>query len=137
MDAVKFAADQKQVRIAIEPTSTLKWVLADAEKTTWVLINLLTNAIRYSPVGQAVRIHVANIEQGYLSWFVHDDGPGIDKQYIERLFSRYYQVPGSSKSGTGLGLAISKEIIEAQGGSIGVDAQIGKGSTFYFKLPIG
>ena len=65
---------------------------------------------------------------------VKDNGIGVDSKYINKIFDRYFQVPGTSKTGTGLGLAISKEFIEAQGGTIHVESKYGKGSNFYFHL---
>jgi signal transduction histidine kinase len=65
---------------------------------------------------------------------VRDAGKGIDDRYKTKVFDKYFQIPGSDKSGTGLGLGISKEFIEAQNGVIGVESQLGLGSTFYFNL---
>ena len=75
-------------------------------------------------------------QNDYIIFSVKDFGPGIDKRYQPRLFERYFQVPGSKEKGTGLGLAISKEFVEAQKGKIWVESEIGKGSTFYFSLPL-
>ena len=66
---------------------------------------------------------------------VKDFGKGIDLRYRKKIFDRYFQIPGSSKSGSGLGLAISKEFIETQGGTIGVESSPGMGSTFFFIIP--
>ena len=71
-----------------------------------------------------------------IEFSVRDFGIGIEDKYKERLFQRYFQVPGSARSGTGLGLAISKEFIEAQNGKIGVESTVGQGSRFYFTLPV-
>jgi signal transduction histidine kinase len=65
---------------------------------------------------------------------VADTGQGIPKQYITKIFDRYFRIPGSKKEGTGLGLSISKEFIEAQGGSIYVESELAKGSTFIIKI---
>jgi signal transduction histidine kinase len=111
----------------------LPLVKADIEKTAWVLINLLTNAIRYSPEDKEVIIAVKR-EEDEILFSVKDFGKGIDNKYTDKIFDRYFQVPGSSKSGTGLGLAISKEFIEAQEGTIGLESHIGEGSRFHFKL---
>ena len=67
---------------------------------------------------------------------VKDDGKGIEEKYLPKIFDRYFKVPGSSKTGTGLGLAISKEFIEAEGGTISVQSEIGSGSSFSFLLNI-
>ncbi|MEC4048827.1 HAMP domain-containing sensor histidine kinase [Flavobacterium sp. SUN046] len=73
-------------------------------------------------------------EQNQLVFRVADTGKGIESRYKAKVFDKYFQVPGSQKSGIGSGLAISREFIEAQKGSIGVDSELGLGSTFYFKL---
>jgi signal transduction histidine kinase len=73
-------------------------------------------------------------EEAFVVFSVRDTGQGIANQYKDKIFERYFRVPGSQKEGTGLGLAISKEFIEAQGGSISVQSEVGVGSTFSFKL---
>jgi two-component system, NtrC family, sensor histidine kinase KinB len=93
-----------------------------------------TNAIRYSAEGSKLRIRIAAQGQA-VRFSVQDEGEGIDSRYQDRIFDRYFQVPGSAKMGTGLGLAISKEFIEAQAGRIGVNSEPGAGSSFYFDLP--
>lgn len=133
LEAVKVQADQKQIKLDVTVEPDVTGVKADTEKTAWVMINFLTNAIRYSQPESEIEIDVKN-ENGSVLFSVKDQGKGIDSKYKEKVFDRYFQVPGSPKTGTGLGLAISKEFIEAQGGSIGVETEIGMGSTFYFKL---
>ena len=107
-------------------------VQADVDKTTWVLVNLLTNAIRYSTENNKVIISCRPYNN-HIRFSVKDFGPGIEDKYITRLFEKFFQVPGSH-TGTGLGLAISKEFIEAQGGTIAVESEFGKGSIFYFEV---
>ncbi len=133
LEAVKVQAEQKQVELMVEKEENLPDVKADTEKTAWVLINFLTNAIRYSQQQGHIQIQIKQHEKG-IQFSVKDDGKGIDSRYRSKIFNRYFQVPGSAKSGTGLGLAISKEFIEAQGGLIGVNSEIGMGSTFFFEL---
>ncbi|WP_439583017.1 ATP-binding protein [Dyadobacter bucti] len=133
VDAVKTPLEQKHIELVVEADDRLPDVKADMEKTAWVLINFLTNAVRYSQEESKIHIHVTDSGQG-IKFLVQDEGKGIDSRYRSKIFDRYFQVPGSSKSGTGLGLAISKEFIEAQGGNIGVVSEIGMGSTFYFEL---
>jgi NtrC-family two-component system sensor histidine kinase KinB len=135
LEAVRITADQKQVRLEVKTDGAMPAVRADTEKTAWVLINLLTNAIRYSPEKSTVLITVKkNKEADTVSFSVKDVGQGINEKYKDKIFTRYFQIPGSSKSGTGLGLAISKEFIEAQGGKIAVESDPGAGSTFTFTL---
>ncbi|MBK9533012.1 MAG: HAMP domain-containing protein [Chitinophagaceae bacterium] len=133
VEAVQFKAQQKQVAIKINADDNLPLVNADIEKTAWVLINFLTNAIKFSPENSRVEIHTTR-KKNAVEFIVKDYGKGIDNKYLPKIFDRYFKVPGSSKTGTGLGLAISKEFIEAQGGSIQVQSEIGSGSSFSFLL---
>jgi signal transduction histidine kinase len=132
IESVKFHAERKKVKIKVEIASPLQSIKADAEKTTWVLINLLTNAIRYSPENGTVQLHVTQ-QEGYVIFSVEDQGHGIESKYLNKIFDKFFQVPGSTK-GTGLGLAISKEFIDAQHGKIRVDSTFGKGSVFTIAL---
>ncbi len=133
LEAVKVPAEQKQISINVMADENLPLIKADTEKAAWVLINLLTNAIRYSPEKSEIIIKLMNDKDSVL-FTVKDFGLGIESKYKEKIFNRYFQVPGSSRSGTGLGLAISKEFIEAQGGHIKVDSEFGAGCTFTITL---
>ena len=133
LESVKFHAERKKVKIEIQEAVKLPYIRADRDKTTWVLVNLLTNAIRYSPENEKVILNCETDNNSNVTFSVKDFGPGIESKYINRLFEKFFQVPGSP-SGTGLGLAISKEFIEAQGGSIVVESEPGRGSTFSFKI---
>jgi signal transduction histidine kinase/HAMP domain-containing protein len=135
-EATRVPAGQKLVRVQAEYPAEVPMVLADSEKSTWVLINLLTNAIRYSPEGSEVTIRV-HPEGEQLRLDVIDRGPGIAPQYQQTVFERYFRVPGSEgRTGTGLGLAISREFVEAQGGRLQLESQPGQGSTFRLTLPV-
>ena len=134
-DAVKKEAADKNIKIDIQAPENLPKIKADSEKTAWVLINFLTNAIRYSPDNGHITVQLKQ-EYDQLVFAVSDNGKGIESHYKSKIFDKYFQVPGSHKSGTGLGLAISKEFIEAQNGVIGVESELGLGSTFFFKLAL-
>jgi len=134
-EAVKVQADQKQIKLIIDADENLQNVKADSEKTGWVLINYLSNAITYSSEKSTIVIKLKE-ENDQIVFEVIDTGKGIDARYKDKVFDKYFQIPGSQKSGTGLGLAISKEFIEAQNGVIGVESNLGLGSTFWFSLKV-
>ncbi len=133
LEAVKKQAENKNIEIKVISEENLPDIQADSEKTAWVLINFLTNAITYSPTDSKIKVGIKN-EEEQVVFEVIDNGKGIDPRYKDKVFDKYFQIPGSQKTGTGLGLAISKEFIEAQSGTIGVKSDLGLGSTFYFKL---
>jgi signal transduction histidine kinase len=133
--AVQTQATQRNIHIHYRIAENLPFIQADAEKTSWVMINLLTNAIKYSPENAVIEVEVKQADKA-IEFSVADRGRGIEEKYLSRIFDRYFKVPGSiEKAGTGLGLAISKEFIEAQGGHISVTSTYGEGSTFCFRLP--
>ncbi len=133
IEAVKVQAEQKQIELIIETEPNLVDIKADSEKTTWVMINFLTNAIRYSYEKSSITVKLKK-EKNQIVFEVVDTGKGIDSHYKSKVFDKFFQIPGSHKSGTGLGLSISKEFIEAQNGTIGVESELGLGSSFWFKL---
>ena len=135
VNANKAAAEQKQIKLNINAPGNLPKVVADSEKTSWVLTNLLSNALRYSYDNSFVYIDIT-IENDKMKFSVTDSGQGIPPQYVDKIFDRYFRIPGTIKEGTGLGLSISKEFIEAQGGSINVKSEFGAGSTFSFILKL-
>lgn len=134
LQAVLFQAQHKNISITKNLPSKLSSVYADAEKTSWVLINFLTNAVKYSPESSVIEISISQ-KENKISFAVKDHGKGIEEKYLPKLFDRYFKVPGTyERSGTGLGLAISKEFIEAQGGTIQVKSILNEGSIFSFTL---
>jgi len=137
IDAVKFQAEQKSIQLKLSCDANLPNVNADIQKTAWVMVNFLSNALRYSSEKSKVVIDVFQKDK-FIQFSVQDFGKGIDEKYQKRLFDRYFQVPtdGKNKSGSGLGLAISKDFIEAEEGNIWVVSAIGEGSKFCFTLPI-
>ncbi|RPD38554.1 ATP-binding protein [Chitinophaga barathri] len=137
LDTVSKQAAGRQVNVRTTLPPDPVQINADAEKSAWVLVNLLTNAIRYSSPGSDVELDVLSTGTGALHFSVRDHGKGIDPAFRNKIFERFFQVPDSDDTkGSGLGLAIAKEFIEAQGGSIGVESEPGKGSRFWFALPL-
>ena len=135
VNAVQFPAQQKGLTLQTDIEHNLPAVKADQEKTAWVLINLLTNAIKHAITDSTINISAFR-KQNMIAFSVSDQGKGIEAEHLSKIFDRYYKVPGANeKTGTGLGLAISKDFIQAQGGEITVQSNIGKGSVFTFTLP--
>jgi signal transduction histidine kinase/HAMP domain-containing protein len=136
-NALKVQAEQKHITIKLNCPEGLPKVNCDLEKTAWVMVNFLSNAIRYSSENSEIITEVKNTPEG-LVFSTRDYGKGIDPKYQSRIFDRFNKIPNEEvgKSGTGLGLAISKEFIESQNGVIGVESTVGKGSRFYFMLPV-
>ncbi|AMJ65181.1 sensor histidine kinase [Hymenobacter sp. PAMC 26628] len=132
--------EDKQLQLELRLPPDLPAVHGDVEKTSWVLINLLANAIRYSPAGAPLVIQAVPWgEMVQLS--VRDQGPGIAREHHKRIFQRFAGVPGAPGQGpspgsSGLGLSISREFIAAQGGQLWVESQPPAGSCFLFTLPV-
>ena len=129
--------DDKQLRLDLQLPAELPAARADVEKTTWVLINLLANAIRYSPLGAALTVR-ATVAGTFVQVSVQDHGPGIAAEHHEKIFQRFAQLPDKSgyRGGSGLGLSIAREFITTQGGRLWVESELGSGSTFNFTLPV-
>ena len=133
INATQTQADQKQIKFNIECPESISKVQADNEKTAWVLTNLISNAIRYSYDNSTIYLSIIETKNN-VQISVRDRGQGIAPQYKDKVFDRYFRVPGTKKEGTGLGLSISKEFIEAQGGQISVETEFGAGSKFSITL---
>lgn len=132
LNANKSAAEHKNIQLDVNIQDD-ELVLADSEKTAWVLTNIISNAIRYSYENATILIKTEK-ENHQIKFSVTDTGQGIQSQFLNKIFERYFRIPGTKKDGTGLGLSISKEFIEAQGGKIWAESEYGAGSTFYFTL---
>ena len=128
-------ATSQGVRIRENLIQPLAAINADKEKTSWVLTNLVANAIRYSYDNSEILVSAKQQDKSIL-FTVRDFGKGIDPRYKDRIFDRYFRVPGTLQEGTGLGLAICREFIEAQNGRIWVESSYGEGSEFNFVLPL-
>lgn len=127
--------EMNQIRFISEPGAHLPPVRADANKITWVLSNLISNALRYTGKEGEIRLSAHGTGQ-YIHLSVRDNGPGIPPEYQSKIFQKFVQVKGQVSGGTGLGLAICKEIVRAHGGTIWVESSPDRGSTFTFTLPV-
>jgi CheY-like chemotaxis protein len=134
-EAVQAFAAERQVAVETDPTTVT--VQGDSGRLVQVLVNLVSNAVKFSPAGSAVRVTVRENE-GRVRVEVIDRGRGIPASHRAAIFERFRQVESSDardKGGTGLGLAICKAIVEQHGGEIGVESEVGQGSTFWFEIP--
>jgi two-component system phosphate regulon sensor histidine kinase PhoR len=130
-------AAKKGVSVTSCTTETANVLLGDGEKLTQVLLNLLDNAVKYTPDGGSVEVEVGRDEEGFLVR-VADTGVGIPASDLQRIFERFYRVDRARSrdlGGTGLGLSIVKHIVEAHRGRVVVESQVGHGSTFTVHLP--
>jgi len=134
IDEFRPDADIKGINLRAPSSLPQVSVLADHERIGHVFSNLVGNAVRYTPKGGSIELGAASID-GFVRFTVSDTGTGILKEYQERIFEKFFQVPGAGPKGTGLGLYIAKEIVFAHGGEIGVESETGRGSTFWFTLP--
>jgi len=135
VSAVTVFAQKHKVEIEVERADIP--IYADSNRIVQVLINFLSNAVKYSPPEGRVKIDVIEVGNS-IEMRVIDHGRGIPQSHLHAVFERFQQVEAADakkKGGTGLGLAICKAIIEEHGGTIGVTSEEGKGSTFWFKLP--
>lgn len=129
-------AEDRKVRLTLE-AHPVPLVLGDDGRLTQVLINLLDNALTYTPSGGAVTVRIRP-DGGQVVMQVEDTGPGIAPEHLPRLFERFYRGDFARKGesgGSGLGLAIVKEIVEAHGGTVRVESTLGKGTVFTVTLP--
>ncbi|MBC8043618.1 MAG: HAMP domain-containing protein [Rhizobacter sp.] len=136
---VLMQAEQKKIQLEVRHEPNLPRVKADVSKIAWVLINLISNAIRYTPEGGRITLAAAPSE-GKVAFSVQDTGTGIAPEFLDKIFEKFFQLRPSGASdghaGVGLGLAVSKEIITGHGGTIGAESEPGKGATFTFTLPV-
>lgn len=124
--------------LKVDIPDNLPLVRVDVDRIVEVLVHLLDNAIKYSPPDSPIQI-TAELRDGDIVTSVADHGPGIDDAEQQMIFEKFYRGRDQRMliQGTGMGLAIAKAIVELHGGTIGVTSQLGRGSLFYFTLPVG
>ena len=136
MTLIQQRAEKEQVSVDVN-LDNIEVCYADKTKLRQILINLLTNAVKYTPAGGQVTLHVFE-NRGALQFEVIDNGIGMSQEEIVDIFSQFTQIDNihnRTRQGTGLGLAISKRLVEIQGGTLLVESSPGQGSRFYFSLP--
>ena len=135
VDAIAGFAEQQGIKLVVVPTQL--YAFADSDRLVQVVINLVSNAIKFSPAGGTVRLEAGSADD-LVEVRVMDQGRGVPAEFRDSIFERFQQVEASDakvKGGSGLGLAICRAIVEGHNGIIGVDSEPGKGSTFWFRVP--
>ncbi|WNG22573.1 sensor histidine kinase [Cystobacter fuscus] len=122
-----------KLRVAVSPE--VRPVKADRERVHQVLTNLVGNALKFTPPGGTITLRAKPVD-GLVRFSVKDNGPGISPADVPHLFERFWRSASASERGTGLGLNIVKTLVEAHGGTVWVESQLGAGSTFFFTLPV-
>jgi CheY-like chemotaxis protein len=139
LNLVEPQADKGGVKVQNEMADVRRlYVLADRTRLKQILLNLLSNAIKYNGQGGSVRLSAQRMENSRLRISVTDTGPGIKPEDRAQVFTPFFRArEHESVEGSGIGLAITKRLLELMKGSIGFDSELGKGSTFWFELPLG
>ncbi|HEX8441682.1 sensor histidine kinase [Archangium sp.] len=135
LEVLRPLALDKSQDLTTDVSPGLPRVRADRERLLQVLTNLVGNAIKFTPTGGCVTVRARQVD-GKVRVSVKDTGPGIPTEDMPHLFERFWRASGVNERGTGLGLSIVKSIVEAHGGTLWVESQVGTGSTFFFTLPV-
>jgi len=137
--SVQNRCQEKQISISAELPSGLPLVLIDKDRIRQVLHNLVDNALRYTPAGGAIKIGADYAKPGWVTVSVSDTGAGIARKDLPHVFDHFYKADRSRQrghGGAGIGLAMVEQVVELHGGTVWVKSRKGKGTTFYFTLPV-
>ena len=139
VDMLSSQINKKGVKVTLNIHPDLKGITGDRRRCTQIVLNLLSNSIKYTPQGGTIEVHAENMTGSVVKISVTDEGVGIKPEDQKKLFSEFYQVDrhrDQKLGGTGIGLALNHRLVELHGGQIGVESEFGKGSTFWFTLPL-
>jgi len=139
LDHIRPLADRKQLELELHADGVLPAMFTDRGKLRQILFNLVSNAIKFTPEGGRIHVRAARLGEDRVAISVADTGPGIAPEDQELVFEKFRQIDQSATRehhGTGLGLAIAKELTYLLGGEIGVDSELGRGATFWVRLPV-
>jgi signal transduction histidine kinase len=135
IDRMRTLAEAKRQTLEVDLPSNLPLVAVDAHRVGQVVSNLVGNAIKFTPQEGTIRVSARQRDHKIVV-SVADTGPGIPEEHLLKIFDRFWRTPGTKQKGSGLGLSIAKGIVEAHGGTIWAESQSGKGSSFFFTVPL-
>ncbi|HEX4998168.1 MAG TPA: PAS domain S-box protein [Terriglobia bacterium] len=135
IDRMRALAEAKRQTLEVDLPSSLPFVAIDAQRIGQVVSNLVSNAIKFTPLEGTIRVSARQRDRQIVV-SVADTGPGIPHEHLSKIFDRFWRRPGTREEGSGLGLSIVKGIVEAHGGTIWAESQLGKGSSFFFTVPL-
>ena len=136
VERLKRQAEKQGLTLTVGIAADLPPIIGDAERLARVVVNLVHNAVKFTPSGGSVHVS-ADVADGSVTVRVSDTGVGIAPEDLPRIFERFYKSDRARASGgTGLGLAVVKHIVEAHGGTVNVESEQGRGSTFSFAIPV-
>jgi signal transduction histidine kinase len=135
VDSLRLQVEARSLQLNVDVPPDLPAVSGDRSQLERVIVNLVTNASRATPSGGSITV-AAERRGGNIAFSVTDTGKGIPRDYLPRIFEPFVQVPGAAAGRAGLGLTISRRIVEAHGGQLTVQSEVGRGSTFTFTIPI-
>ncbi|MCB9799683.1 MAG: response regulator [Candidatus Omnitrophica bacterium] len=126
---------KKGVSVKKEFDYDLRLIMGDQDKLTQVIVNLLSNSLKYSPENGVITFRLF-YDNDFLRFEIEDTGPGISPDYMAKIFDKFERVKADKREGTGLGLAVAKDIVDLHKGQIWVESEQGKGAKFIVKLPV-
>lgn len=138
-DFVRPLADKREQKLTLQLADDLPLLCSDAGRVRQILFNLLSNAIKFTPTGGAIDLQVGRDGADHIRLSIRDTGPGIALEHREKIFEHFHQIDSSKTreyAGTGLGLAITRELVQLLDGTIELETEVGRGSTFSVRLPI-
>jgi two-component system sensor histidine kinase KdpD len=138
LQVLKPLFDRRRQTLMLNECSDIPTIEADPTRLTQVLVNLLSNASKYSPIGESIALSIRLFNEHLIRVEVTDRGPGISSLDRENIFHRFVRLsnPDDTQYGVGLGLSVVKTIIEQHGGEVGVDDNYDRGSIFWFTIPL-
>ncbi len=141
VDSLQPWAQKKRIELSLAAPDGLPVVMADASRTVQVIVNLLSNSIKFTPAGGKITVKLAKRaegNQGFVEYAVTDTGPGIAKSEQSKIFEKFVQIAAGEMhiGGTGLGLSIAKALVHLQKGKMWIESEAGQGATFLFTLPV-